>query len=156
MQVRTIASVDGNSSPEAVLLNLQKFEREYQLGDGDELWLAVDVDRWKEKMLASIASLCLQKRINLAISNPCFELWLALHLDADLPSLMSSRSLERHIRKQLGSFQKSNYEARRLLMNIEAAVKKAKILDDIPSHRWPQKPGTHVYKLVESIYERLK
>ncbi|MXN46215.1 hypothetical protein GR138_13535 [Shinella kummerowiae] len=118
--------------------------------------MAVDVDRWKEKMLAGVASLCLQKRINLAISNPCFELWLALHLDADLPSTVNSRTLERHIRKQLGSFQKSNYDAKRILQNIETAVSKAKDLDDVPSHRWPQKMGTHVYKLVESIYERLK
>lgn len=156
LQVRTIPSIDGNSSPEAVLLNLQGFVAEYQLGNGDELWLAVDVDRWKEKMLGSVSSLCVQKRINLAISNPCFELWLALHFESHLPNPVNSRSLERHIRKELGSFQKSNYDAEKIILNLSSAVKRAKILDDNPGHRWPQKVGTHIYRLVESISEKLK
>ena len=155
VQVRTLASLDGKSSPDAVLSNLETFQQEYQLGAGDELWVAIDVDRWHARTLGSVATRCVQKKYGLAISNPCFEIWLALHLEASLPNPINARSLERHLRKQLGKFRKGSYDAEILIGNAQRAIANAKALDSKPRDRWPQEPGSRVYRLVQSIIDKL-
>ena len=73
----------GHSSPEQVLKALSRFAEEYRLRDGDQLWLVIDRDSqsWKPRMMASIARECQRKTYHLAVSNPCFEIWLLLHFE---------------------------------------------------------------------------
>ena len=77
-------SVDeqNNSSPEYVLKQLNGYKSLYDLEADDELWLVVDKDQWKDKMLSCVAMECaLEVSMHMALSNPCFELWLLLHLE---------------------------------------------------------------------------
>lgn len=55
LQVRTIASEGGKSSPQHVLRNMERFERDFQIGEGDQLWLAIDRDNWEERSLSDVA-----------------------------------------------------------------------------------------------------
>lgn len=75
-----------NSSPEHVLKQLNDYKEQYALESDDELWLVVDKDQWKDKMLSHVATACTQNNcMHIALSNPCIELWLLLHLvDATL------------------------------------------------------------------------
>ena len=77
-------SVDeqNNSSPEHVLKQLNDYKSQYELEADDELWLVVDKDRWTEAMLSRVATECSQEvAMHMALSNPCFELWLLLHIE---------------------------------------------------------------------------
>ena len=46
--------------------------------DFDEVWCIFDTD--EHKNLPHALNDAIQSRINVAVSNPCFELWLVLHV----------------------------------------------------------------------------
>jgi uncharacterized protein YqgV (UPF0045/DUF77 family) len=55
VQVKVIPTGEDNkSSPEYVLERLKHFRQEYALEANDELWLMIDVDRWKDKKLSLV------------------------------------------------------------------------------------------------------
>jgi hypothetical protein len=66
------------SSPAHVQEELDKFNKVYNLVEGDELWMVIDRDQWPDKNLAETAGECERKGYFLAVSTPCFELWLLL------------------------------------------------------------------------------
>lgn len=158
------------SSPEHVIIALDKYKKKYSLilNKDDELWLVVDRDRWKVRELSSVATKCNQKVYLLACSNPCFEFWLLLHIkslgDYSQPALDElaknkhvSRKrtlLEQEIIKIIGSYNKQNPDTSKFLPFVEIAISRARTLDSIPTDRWPNYLGTRVYKLAESILNR--
>ena len=159
-----------NSSPEHVLKQLNDYKSQYELEADDELWLVVDKDRWTEAMLSRVATECSQEvAMHMALSNPCFELWLLLHLE-DAASLtleeqmlwMENRRksknadpyLKVRLRQKMGSYHESAYDAQMLIANVETAIEQARALDKNPADRWPQTLGTRVYLLAESVMNR--
>ena len=159
-----------NSSPEHVLKQLNDYKGHYELESDDELWLVVDRDRWTEAMLSRVATECAQDNfMHVALSNPCIELWLLLHLvDATLltseeeqlwienrrKSKNADPYLKVRLRQEMGSYHESSYNAQMLIKHVEAAITRAKILDKNPADRWPQTLGTRVYLLAESVMNR--
>ena len=119
-----ILNRDSNeSSPESVHKQITDFMREYNIEDDDELWLVIDRDRWHEAMLSRIAQLCYQNtHLHFCMSNPCFELWLLLHLedvteydDDTFTQLIKNKKsksgvpwLKQRMRNLLGSYSESN------------------------------------------------
>lgn len=155
-----------NSSPEHVLTQLNDYKSQYELEADDELWLVVDKDRWTDAMLSRVAMECTQKTfMHMALSNPCFELWLLLHLE-DIASLTpeelqqcminrrksksSDPYLKVRLRQKMGAYHESNYDAQMLIKNVNEAITRAKAIDK-NTDRWPQTLGTRVYLLAESI-----
>ena len=161
-----------NSSPEYVLKQLNNYKSQYELEVDDELWLVVDKDRWTDAMLSHVATACtLEVSMHMALSNPCFELWLLLHLE-DVASLtpeeqkqwMENRRksksadpyLKIRLRQKMGSYHESAYDAPTLIAHVEEAIERARALDKNPADRWPQTLGTRVYLLAESVMNRNK
>lgn len=159
-----------NSSPEHVLKQLNDYKSKYDLEADDELWLVVDKDRWTEAMLSHVATECSQEvAMHMALSNPCFELWLLLHME-DAASLspeeqeqwMKNRRrsknadpyLKVRLRQKMGSYHESSYDALTLIAHIEDAIERARALDKNPTDRWPQTLGTRVYLLAKSVINR--
>jgi hypothetical protein len=163
--VHVLNRLDNLSSPEAVLGMLVAFKEQYDLDEDDELWLVVDVDRWGQAKLAKIARQCLQGGISLAVSNPCFEIWLLLHLkdigeyspEEQDDFLHNSRDdttrtrLERELIAALGRYNKANLNTDDFLPAVETAIQRARHLDVHPEHRWPNSLGSRVYLLAERI-----
>ena len=165
-------SVDeqNNSSPEYVLKQLNNYKSQYELEDDDELWLVVDKDRWTEAMLSRVATECSQEvAMHMALSNPCFELWLLLHLEdaASLTPVEQKQCMENRrksknadpylkvrLRQKMGSYHESSYDVLTLIAHIEDAIERARALDKNPNDRWPQTLGTRVYLLAESVMNR--
>lgn len=159
-----------NSSPEHVLKQLNDYKGHYELESDDELWLVVDRDRWTEAMLSRVATECAQDNfMHVALSNPCIELWLLLHLvDAILltpeeqqlwmenrrKSKNADPYLKVRLRQEMGSYHESSYDAKMLIEHVEVAIARAKALDKNPADRWPQTLGTRVYLLAESVMNR--
>lgn len=159
-----------NSSPEHVLQQLNDYKSKYDLKADDELWLVVDKDRWTEAMLSHVATECSQEvAMHMALSNPCFELWLLLHME-DAASLspeeqeqwMKNRRrsknadpyLKVRLRQKMGSYHESSYDALTLIAHIEDAIERARALDKNPTDRWSQTLGTRVYLLAKSVMNR--
>jgi 1,2-phenylacetyl-CoA epoxidase PaaB subunit len=159
-----------NSSPEHVLKQLNDYKGHYELESDDELWLVVDRDRWTEAMLSRVATECAQDNfMHVALSNPCIELWLLLHLvDATslspeeqqqwLENRRTSRRtdpyLKMRLRQEMGSYHEAAYDAQMLIVHVEEAIERANALDKNPADRWPQTLGTRVYLLAESVMNR--
>ena len=159
-----------NSSPEHVLKQLNDYKDQYELESDDELWLVVDRDRWTEAMLSQVATECAQDNyMHMALSNPCIELWLLLHLvdvtllpPEELLLWMENRRksknadpyLKVRLRQEMGSYHESDYDAKMLITHVEVAIARAKALDNNSTDRWPQTFGTRVYLLAESIMNR--
>lgn len=159
-----------NSSPEHVLKQLNNYKEQYALEADDELWLVVDKDRWTEAMLSRVATECAQDDyMHMALSNPCIEFWLLLHLvdvsllthEEQLQWLENRRKsrntdpyLKVRLRQEMGSYHESAYDAQMLIANVETAIERARALDKNSADRWPQTLGTRVYLLAESIMNR--
>ena len=165
-------SVDeqNNSSPEHVLKQLNDYKSQYELEADDELWLVVDKDRWTEAMLSHVATECSQEvAMYMALSNPCFELWLLLHVE-DVTLLTPEEQklwienrrkskntdtfLKARLRQNMGSYHESSYDAQSLIAHVENAIERARALDKSPNDRWPQTLGTRVYLLAKSVMNR--
>lgn len=160
-----------NSSPEHVLEQLNEYKCQYELEADDELWLVTDKDHWTEAMLSRVATECMQDvSMHMALSNPCFELWLLLHL-VDVSSLTpeeqrlwmenrrksksSNPYLKVLLRQKMGSYHESAYDVLTLIEHVEVAIERARLLDKNPADRWPQTLGTRVYLLAESVMNRI-
>ena len=159
-----------NSSPEHVLKQLNDYKGQYALEADDELWLVIDKDRWTEAMLSRVAAVCVQDNfMHMALSNPCFELWLLLHLvDVELLTHEEQELLRKNrrkskntdpylkirLRQEIGSYHESSYDTQIFMTNINAAIERARALDKNTADRWPQTLGTRVYLLVESIINK--
>ena len=155
------------SSPTYILSLLDDFKKRYHLAlnKDDELWLVIDRDKWTLKELSCAASLCHQKCYLLALSTPCFEFWLLLHIKSyddystdEQNSIAKNRHigskrtfLEGELVKLLGSYNKANPDTSKFLPFVDDAVSRAKVLDTNPTARWTNKVGTRVYLLAESI-----
>lgn len=159
-----------NSSPEHVLEQLNEYKCQYELEADDELWLVTDKDHWTEAMLSRVATECMQDvSMHMALSNPCFDLWLLLHL-VDVSSLTpeeqrlwienrrksksSNPYLKVLLRQKMGSYHESAYDVLTLIQHVEVAIERARLLDKNPADRWPQTLGTRVYLLAESVMNR--
>lgn len=159
-----------NSSPEHVLKQLNDYKSQYELDADDELWLVVDKDRWTDAMLSHVATECAQgDSMHMALSYPCFELWLLLHVE-DVAQLTSEEKelwmenrrksknadpyLKVRLRQKIGSYHESDYDVTSLIKHVEVAIERAKALDKNPDDRWPQTLGTRVYLLAGSIMNR--
>ncbi len=80
LKLFVIPSHDGKSAPKHLIENATHFEKSIIKDEGDfELWYILDMDRWGSQ-IHSIESECRKRPDwNIAISNPCFEVWLYYH-----------------------------------------------------------------------------
>lgn len=151
VKVKILPSVDGKSDPDETLARMYDFKKEFQLDSGDELWIVIDRDRWPVKKLNKIARACVNGNMNLALSNPCFEVWLALHYTSDIPPTLKSTESEDFVKALHPGYQKAKYNPLLFLERTNEAVANGRALDVNLSARWQQSVGSRVYKLVLSI-----
>ncbi len=164
VQVEVVSRNSNESSPSHVLDSLEEFKRKWRLNKADELWMVIDVDRWGMKKISDVATKCYQKKYFLVVSNPCFEIWLLLHVqsldgytETELEELRENKKvggrtrLELELKKVLGEYNKTSPNTAHFLPFVQMAIARAKTLDITPHERWPNGLGSHVYKLVEQI-----
>ena len=155
IQIKILPTTDGKSSPSSVLNRLDQFYKDYDLDPDDYLVLVIDTDRWLEATLSSVAAECSRKGFTLAVSNPCFELWLHLHFSNDIDQSNSCSDYAEEIRKLLGEYNKANLKQEHYTEEaIKDAIKRSKKLANVDD-RWPQQHGTDVHKVVKIIQEHI-
>lgn len=154
IQVQVIPAIDGKSSPLDVLDRLHEFAKEYQFGEGDQFWLVIDKDRWPNTQLYELIELCQDQNYQIALSNPCFELWLLLHFrkvdELELGATTSCGDTKELLKAQLKHADGGSYDSTYSKW-IPHALNEAPELDIHPSSPFPDCPGTRVYRLVEQL-----
>ena len=153
--IETIPSKDGKSAPNWVLENLKDAVKKRSLShkQQDHLWVVIDRDEWKPEDLLELKNQrCESLPINIALSNPCFELWLLLHHAAlpEKPLSCQNDALVNELRTILGEYNKSNLKEEHYIHGLDHAIAEAK-KTTYESSGFPSNPGTDVYKLVELI-----
>lgn len=151
-RIDILPTEEGKSAPNHVVARLDTYRDANDLGDGDQLWIVIDVDRWNNGgLLARVSTLAKQKGYFLAVSNPNFESWLLYHFIASLPdcSLEFTNTVAVTCGNTKVTFDLTPYRA-----NLNQAIKNAKSDDRSQDDEWPQSHGSHVYKLVSQLMPR--
>jgi hypothetical protein len=127
---------------------------EFGLGENDSLWFVSDVDRWTQKSLRILNEECKKnKNWYIVLSNPCFEVWLFLHI-SDISKSTSCTCKE--LKNEIHKLTRGNTHVETLIKNIDIAVIRAKKADHDPSHYLPSQKITKVYILAEKLIEIVK
>ena len=153
VHVQVLPTERGESAPSAVVDRVDAARSAIDgWRDMDACWVVIDRDRWKDKMLAEVATLCAQKDYGLALSNPCFELWLALH-HADVEARTTKDELVSLLKTHTTYANDKRIDPTAFTRaHVESAIERADALDSAKHERWPSKaPGTHVYKLAREL-----
>ena len=115
----------------------------------DEVWCVYDVD--EHPQLPDAQQKARAHGVELAISNPCFELWLLLHF-RESPGSQTRHGMRKLLRRYIPSFEKI-VQFEQLQENLGNAKNRAQRLDNearkVDEHG--RNPTTGVYRLVESM-----
>lgn len=154
LKILVIPPINGMSAPNYIFDNLKDYLDKAQLFEDDIAWLLIDKDRWPTASISTVISNCSQysgaAKIEVAVSNPCFETWLILHHSASLDGLNSSEDTCNTLRSlRGGSYNKSNcpeYSEQ----EIEVAIQNSK-LNATCLQIFPSTAGTRIFQLVEQL-----
>lgn len=165
LHVEVLETIPGQrQDPRAVVNRLIGYAEVYQIAGDDQLWALLDTDHWTEGkhkagLLEAIAD-ARQRGYRVAMSNPCFELWLLLHHEsvtrgtrfADC-DVVGSR-----IRSIVGSFNKTNLRPEHYpIGSVHSAVERARALETMndfenaAANYWPETTGTRVFLLIQEL-----
>ena len=155
----------GQGSPMHVVerckVHREAAQQRRELQPYDEFWIPIDTDHRFEGRHLSGSNGAIrqaqQARIRVAVSNPCFELWLLLHHEpvASGATFEGCGGVEERLRSLLGSFNKASINPAHFpLAKVHDAIRNARNLEDASEsaeHRWPRSVGTQIHRLLESI-----
>jgi hypothetical protein len=115
----------------------------------DSVWCVCDVD--EHPNLANSREMARDNGIHMAISNPCFELWLLLHF-RDSPGMQHRSKVEQMLAEYVPEYDK-HVEYRTYLTGYPVAVTRARRLDQAAQSVGEdgRNPTTNVYELTELI-----
>lgn len=156
IKVKTVPSEGGKSSPKHLIENAIVAENKYNSDQGDYvLWIVVDVDKWiNHGHIHTLFQETKNKNWRIAISNPCFEVWLAYHIASSPPNnieLSKCKSWKSMIPNILeGGFNSDKHPTL-----IKTAIENS-------AHNYseqgyiPNIGSTQVFRLAKDIYELAK
>ncbi len=156
---------DTNSAPKHVFNKLKReAKEEFNFNPADELWMIIDKDRWKN--IDEIIELCrIQKNMFVAVSNPCFEFWLLLHIckmssltlkqKADILANLKISNKRNYTDELLGDligdgYNKKKPRTERFMEFVSHAIVEAKKLV-VVGEDYPLGLGSYVFKVMEKI-----
>ena len=155
VQVHVVPTEDGTSSAEHVLERLRSFEHE----EDDELWMLLDTDHYATgshlgSFVSTIAT-AQQQGVNVALSKPCFELWLLLHHEEEsaVGSMSNCAEIEAALRQSVGQYNKTKLAPEHYpLQSVSDACKRAQRLDGaVAGGNIPSQNTSRVYQLWNAI-----
>lgn len=111
----------------------------------DEVWCVVDSDEFDLKPAVALAA---KLDVRLAVSNPCFELWLLLHhQDCEAP-LCHEEAVRRQLIKHVPRYEKNDLRFPDFEPGVENALRRAKRLDPTDRNHGCD-PSSGVWRLVQ-------
>lgn len=119
----------------------------------DALWFVLDVDKWPREQVEELNSYCEDgSNWSIAVSNPCFEVWLHNHYkEIDSPDLTAH-----DLKQALSKLRSGGYSVDHFAPRIQEAADRSRNLDSHPDFYFPVKGVTKVYLLAEQLLRFLK
>lgn len=153
------------SSPKDVIEQMNAYKKEYGIKPTDQLCLVIDRDHqsWREGEIADVARVASQKGYLLALSNPCFELWLLLHYEVvyllsatEHKAMLENKRnlLKQRVDRHSSGILPPTKSGADFTALTNYAIAQARLLDSEPSSRWPNGLATRVYLIMEKVMER--
>lgn len=142
------------SSPKWVMNRLVKYLDEHDIEvkkTGDIVWLVLDIDRWPLDDLIELTEVCKAKQWGIALSNPCFEVWLYLHVKEMAESPDTSCKSFKTILGELELGTLKGYNVVRYLENVHLALERAERQPDNPLDPIPARTTTRVHRVVQQL-----
>lgn len=158
VQIHVIPTTDGTSASAHVLERLLQFEHD----PDDELWMLLDTDHCAQGSHLQGFTMALrdatQKGVNVALSKPCFELWLLLHhLDEhSVGNLASAADVESKLRGVIGQYDKTRLKASHYPLEFvaQAHARAARLDATVAGGDIPAGNTSRVYRLLEAIVSK--
>lgn len=116
----------------------------------DEVWCCFDVDKFDN--VARSRDMAKANGLFLAMSNPCFELWLYLHFK-DSPGMQGHHDMQDLWKKLQPELAEKHIDFETMKAGYDEAIRRAKRLDEAARQAGEpnRNPTTEVYLLVLSI-----
>lgn len=139
---KCIVKTDENPSPK------------YNFIVGDEVWIVLDIDKDRDEsrefQIQRIKEKCsVFEGWSLALSNPCFEVWLYYHLHSQKPNFENSEKCSEW-KRLVNRSVKGGFDSRKHPIYIETASKNAEQSFSIVDNK-PDLGCTEVYTLAKTI-----
>ncbi|HEY6422549.1 MAG TPA: RloB family protein [Pseudonocardiaceae bacterium] len=115
----------------------------------DEVWCVVDSDEFDLEPAVALAA---KLDVRLAVSNPCFELWLLLHHQDCTAPMCDARAVLRQLARQLPGYQKNGLRFADFETGVMDAIRRAERLD-LTGCKYRCDPSSGVWKLVRLIMD---
>lgn len=136
------------SAPSGLVTYARKWLR--QRSDSfDEVWCVFDVDNFPH--IAEAVRLATQEMFSVAVSNPCFELWLLLHFEQHTAYLSGYNSVRSRLGRHLADYDKTAPDLALLRGGVDDAVRRARELEPT-GEAFEVNPSTGVWRLVERVW----
>jgi hypothetical protein len=116
----------------------------------EEVWCVFDVD--EHPHISEARAFAISIGLRIAMSNPCFELWLLLHL-RDSPGPQHRHHLQRMLSERMSAVESKHVDFELLVDGYEDAVRRSELLerDAIEANERGRNPSTEVHHLTNSI-----
>jgi hypothetical protein len=111
--------------------------------DYDNVWAVCDVDEFD---VAPAIANARASSVGLALSNPCFEVWLILHKHSGCPRLSAASQAGKVLVKHLPAWDKKRLNFADFSEHVFDAVERAKALGVPPEAN----PSTAVWRVIEN------
>ena len=157
LKIETLNSgdTDPKSLVEFALRQVNRYDLD--LESGDQVWCVFDVDHNNEESLMEAKRIA-GNQVNIALSNPCFELWYLLHFHySDAPH--STGDVIRELKSHIQTYDKTKDCFDLLLTKRTSAIKNANLLKKkhiqkgIELISLKSNPSTQVCDLVDYILD---
>jgi len=115
----------------------------------DSVWFVLDVDAWSRESIDELVAACNQTlNWHIAISNPCFEVWLNMH-KGPVPDHGEDCDA---LKTMLGSrLHPGGFHPNVICPLIEDAIKYSKEADTHPNQSYPDRMQTKVHLLASAV-----
>jgi RloB-like protein len=136
-----IKVIGKRGAPERLLKHAKHLQA---IDEFDEVWCVFDVDEFDLSALVSDAKAA---DVRIAMSNPCFEVWLLLHHDDRRAPFQSAKEAERALKGLLPHWSKSNTCFEDFQQGVLNAVERARDLDPT-GEDYQRNPSSGVWQLI--------
>lgn len=161
LKVEVVGGEDGSAAISVVNCALRKIKerrnsnstletREYNV-----VWCVMDVEIPKQESLDKAIDVARRKKLQVALSNPCFEYWFLLHYEKTAHRMQNSDDTINLLKKYMPDYTKNDPNVfQTISQHIETAITNSKSIirengygDDLRNCN----PSTHVHKVVERL-----
>ena len=117
----------------------------------DQVWCVFDID--EHPHINEAIQFADENHLALAVSNPCFELWLLLHF-TDPPGIQNRAAIASRLKRYLPEYKK-HVNFAHFAQGLQDALKRAKTLSEGAAEMGEtyRNPTTGVWRLANSILE---